>query len=197
MSKNKIAELRTYNQPPPAVNVVCQAIMTILGKDTSWASVKKEINDPDFMKKLKEYDKENMSQATIKKMEKYTHKNDMSREQVNQISEAAGAMWDWVLAMEAFAKANKDIEPKRKKVANLKEKLKKSEDELMILRENFIKLKETIIKLNDDLVRFKSDMVKYQEETSQMQIKLDRADKLITGLATTKEGWIARKKELE
>ncbi len=30
-----------------------------------------------------------------------------------------------------------------------------------------------------------------------MQIKLDRADKLITGLATTKEGWIHRKKELE
>ena len=23
LSKNKIAELRTYNQPPPAVNVVC------------------------------------------------------------------------------------------------------------------------------------------------------------------------------
>ena len=130
-------------------------------------------------------------------MEKYTHKSDMSREEVNKISEAAGAMWDWVLAMEAFAKANKDIEPKRKKVLSLKEKLKKSEDELMVLRENFIKLKETIIKLNDDLVRFKSDMIKYQEETSMMQIKLDRADKLISGLATTRDGWIIRKKELE
>ena len=98
------------------MNVVCSAIMTILGKDTSWASIKKEINDPDFLKKLKTYDKENMSQSTIKKMEKYTHKGDMSREAVNNISEAAGAMWDWVLAMEAYAKANKDIEPKRKKV---------------------------------------------------------------------------------
>jgi len=35
--------------------------MTILGKDTSWPSIKKELNDPDFMKKLKNYDKENMS----------------------------------------------------------------------------------------------------------------------------------------
>jgi len=42
LQKNKIAELRTYNQPPPAVNAVCSAIMTILGKDTSWANVKKE-----------------------------------------------------------------------------------------------------------------------------------------------------------
>jgi hypothetical protein len=49
-------------------------------------------------------------------MEKYTHKGDMSREAVMNISDAAGAMWDWVLAMDAYAKANKDIEPKRKKV---------------------------------------------------------------------------------
>jgi hypothetical protein len=35
--------------------------MTILGKDVSWASVKKEMNDPEFLNKLKFYDKENMS----------------------------------------------------------------------------------------------------------------------------------------
>lgn len=34
-----------------------------------------------------------------------------------RVSEAAGCMWDWVLAMEEFSKAFKDIEPKRKKVA--------------------------------------------------------------------------------
>ena len=66
-------------------------------------------------------------------MEKYTHKGDMSREAVSNISEAAGAVWDWVLAMEAFAKANKDIEPKRKKVQNLKEKLKMARYIFLIL----------------------------------------------------------------
>jgi len=155
LNKGKIAELKAYNQPPPHVNTVCSAIMTILGKDVSWASVKKEMNDPEFLNKLKFYDKENMSQATIKKMEKYTHKSNMSKEEVYKISAAAGAMWDWVLAMEQFAKANKDIEPKRKKVASLKEKLKKSEDELIMLTETFIKLKETIIKFNEDLERSK------------------------------------------
>jgi dynein heavy chain, axonemal len=41
----------------------------------------------------------------------------MDRDVVARISDAAGSMWDWVLAMEAFSKAFKDIEPKRKKVA--------------------------------------------------------------------------------
>ncbi len=31
-------------------------------------------------------------------------------------SEAGGSMWRWVLAMEMYAKAFKDIEPKRAKV---------------------------------------------------------------------------------
>lgn len=47
--------------------------MTILNKkDTSWASVKKELSDPTFMKQLKEFDKENISQNLIKRIQKYT-----------------------------------------------------------------------------------------------------------------------------
>jgi hypothetical protein len=98
-------------------------------------------------------------------------------------------MWDWVLAMEAFAKANKDIEPKRKKVANLKEKLKKSEDELMILRENFIKLKETIIRQKLDTLfnyvtedksveLFKKELEAYNQDSAILKQYLDMNDEL-------------------
>jgi len=43
LSKDKIAELKTYTKPPPEVNIVLAVVMTLLGKDTTWASVKKEI----------------------------------------------------------------------------------------------------------------------------------------------------------
>ncbi len=35
---------------------------------------------------------------------------------IDSKSEAGGSMWRWVLAMEMYAKAFKDIEPKRAKV---------------------------------------------------------------------------------
>ena len=38
-------------------------------------------------------------------------------------------MWKWVLAIEKYAKAYKDIEPKRAKVNQLKEKNRKQEVE--------------------------------------------------------------------
>jgi dynein heavy chain len=64
------------------------------------------------------------------KIEKYTHDAKMLVERIEKVSAAAGSMWRWVLAIEKYAKAFKDIEPKRAKVSNLREKLKRSEDEL-------------------------------------------------------------------
>ena len=85
----------------------------------------------------------------------------MSVSKIDEISAAAGSLWRWVLAMEMYAKAFKDIEPKRAKVKNLREKLKKSEEELQLLRDNFDKLKETIVTLNNNLNKAREDMESY------------------------------------
>ena len=37
----------------------------------------------------------------------------------------------------------------------------------------------------------------YKQQTEQLQIKLERADKLINGLASTRQGWKDRKEKLE
>jgi len=65
-----------------------------LGKDTSWASAKKELADPSFLKRLKEFDKDNMNERLIKKIEKYTHRSDMG--DIKSVSEAAFCLWNWV-----------------------------------------------------------------------------------------------------
>ena len=89
-----------------------------------------------------------MSQNLIKRIQKYTHRSDLNRTRIFTISDPAGKMWDWVLAMEAYGMAYREIEPKRKKVAMLMEKLKRSEEELQQMQENGEKLKKTIEDLN-------------------------------------------------
>jgi dynein heavy chain len=69
----------------------------------------------------------------------------MSVAKIDGISTSAGSLWRWVIAMEMYSKAFKDIEPKRAKVKMLREKLRRSEDELQSLRDNFEKLKVTIV----------------------------------------------------
>ena len=76
------------------------------------------------------------------------------------------------------------------------EKLKKSEDELQTLRDNFAEVQKIINDLNAQLDKAKTDMESFKDQTEQLNIKLERADKLISGLGSTKEGWKDRKEIL-
>lgn len=129
------------NKPPAKVDSVLYAIMILLGKEPTWAVVKKELASPEFLNTLKFYDKTHISQKTLLKIEKFTSDPVMTVKNVENISIAAACMWSWVKAMEDYAKAFKDIEPKRQKVNSLKDKLKKSEEDLAALEESQNKTK--------------------------------------------------------
>lgn len=197
LTKDKLSVVKSYSTPPGGVDVVLNAVMILLNKEASWAVAKKELADTSFLQRLQNIDKGRVPINTLKRIEKLTQDPKMEISRIDTISEAAGGLWRWVLAVEGYAKAFKDIEPKKNKVNNLMEKLKKSEEELQQLRDNFSKVQEIINGLNMQLERAKSDMDSYKVQTEQLQIKLERAEKLITGLASTREGWKERKEKLE
>lgn len=61
LNKNKLAEVKSFNTPPPGIDVVMQAIMILLLKDPSWASAKKELAAPDFLSKLQNIEKDKIT----------------------------------------------------------------------------------------------------------------------------------------
>jgi dynein heavy chain, axonemal len=77
-----------------------------------------------------EYDKENISQNILKKIEKYTKMDNFKPEHVTKISMAAGALCLWVRSLEDYSKALKVVAPKRAKKARAEESLKKLMDML-------------------------------------------------------------------
>lgn len=189
--------VKSYPTPPAGVDVVLNAVMLLINREPNWAVAKKELADTSFLAKLQQIDKGRIPVGTLRRIEKLTQDPKMTIDKIDTISEAAGGLWRWVLAVEGYAKAFKDIEPKKIKCNNLQEKLKKSEDELNQLRENFEKLQASINILNESLAKANADKDGYQKQTQQLQVKLERAEKLINGLASTKEGWQERKKKLE
>jgi dynein heavy chain len=197
LDKQKLAEIKGYSKPPQGVDVVCYAIMIIMGKDPTWASVKKELAAPDFLAKMQQLDKDHISQRTLLRIERMTSDPNMSQSKIDSISAAGGSMWRWVTAIEQYAKAFKDIEPKKAKVTLLREKLQKAEDELQSLQDNFKKLQDTIKELQNRLLQAQRDQEDFKEQTKILSEKQDRAEKLIMGLEGTKEGWAVRKQGLE
>lgn len=61
------------------------------------------------------------------------------------------------------------------------------------LKNEFAVVKEKIEKLNQDLEKATADKELYKQQTEELQVKLERADKLINGLASTRQGWRDRK----
>lgn len=72
LDKKYIAEIKSFASPPVDVATVMSSVMIVLGKDPTWASVKKELADPKFVDKIMNFDKDNISQKTLKAIEKYT-----------------------------------------------------------------------------------------------------------------------------
>mmetsp|Transcript_42218 Transcript_42218/g.49058 ORF Transcript_42218/g.49058 Transcript_42218/m.49058 type:complete len:715 (+) Transcript_42218:8498-10642(+) len=92
LDKKYIAEIKSFPSPPAEVEMVMYAVMVILQKDATWTTVKKELADPQFVKKIKEYDKDKISQPILKKIEKYTKKEEFDPVYIQKKSEAAGAL---------------------------------------------------------------------------------------------------------
>eukprot|EP01083_Nonionella_stella_P295388 1003967_1 len=167
------------------------AVMTIMQKEASWAQAKKELSDPNFLLRLKQFDKDNISNATLKKIKKFTNQKDFNSDSIRAKSVAAAAMCEWVCAMEIYALVFRDVAPKRATLRDaqlgLQEKqavLKKTKQQLDTVIEEVAKLQETYDKSENE-----KNMLRKQ--AADLETKLKRADQLVTGLSGEKIRWEA------
>mmetsp|Transcript_75525 Transcript_75525/g.104483 ORF Transcript_75525/g.104483 Transcript_75525/m.104483 type:complete len:117 (+) Transcript_75525:3370-3720(+) len=82
LDKKYIAEIKSFTSPPQDVAIVMASVMICLQRDPSWPSVKKELNDPKFVDKIMNYDKDNIDKKILKKIEGYTKQENFQPEYV-------------------------------------------------------------------------------------------------------------------
>lgn len=110
---------------------------------------------------------------------------------------AAGALCQWVRSLEDFSKALKVVAPKRQKKAYAEEQLRKKMAFLVELEAEFKKLADKLAELEETYKRTTSEMAAYKAELHSLQVKIDRGDKLISGLSGEKTRWEATLIELD
>lgn len=81
-----------------------------------WASAKQLLGDSNFLKRLLEYDKENIKPQILAKLQKYINNPDFVPEKVEKVSKACKSMCMWVRAMDLYSRVVKVVEPKRRKL---------------------------------------------------------------------------------
>uniref|UniRef100_G3T3T9 Dynein axonemal heavy chain 6 n=1 Tax=Loxodonta africana TaxID=9785 RepID=G3T3T9_LOXAF len=154
-----------------------------------WPTAKQLLGDSNFLRRLLEYDKENIKPQILAKLQKYINNPDFVPEKVEKVSKACKSMCMWVRAMDLYSRVVKEVEPKRQKLraaqaelditmATLKEKqalLKQVEDQIQSLQDEY-----------DKGVNEKESLAKTMALT---QARLSRAGKLTAALGDEQVRW--------
>ncbi|XP_049712146.1 dynein axonemal heavy chain 6 isoform X2 [Elephas maximus indicus] len=189
LDKADISEIRVFTKPPDLVMTVMEAISILLNAKPDWPTAKQLLGDSNFLRRLLEYDKENIKPQILAKLQKYINNPDFVPEKVEKVSKACKSMCMWVRAMDLYSRVVKEVEPKRQKLraaqaelditmATLKEKqalLKQVEDQIQSLQDEY-----------DKGVNEKESLAKTMALT---QARLSRAGKLTAALGDEQVRW--------
>ncbi|XP_022090689.1 dynein heavy chain 6, axonemal-like isoform X2 [Acanthaster planci] len=197
LDKNDISEIKVFNKPPDMVLTVMETICILLGVKPDWPSAKGLLSDPNFLKKLLDYDKDNVPDSTLKKLKKYIENPKFVPEVVEKTSKACKSMCMWVRAMDLYSKVFRTVEPKKKKLKEAEEELaatmsvlKEKQDKLAAVEAQIAELQASY----DASVNEKETLVKTMAQTAG---RLKRAGKLTTALGDEQGRWQESVQEFE
>jgi len=191
LDKGSVSEVKAYTKPPALVETVLQAVMILFNKATDWSTAKKVLSESNFLQQIKGFDKDNISQSTINKIKKYVDMPTFKPEEVKKVSGAAAALCIWCHAIFIYANVAKEVAPKRQRLKEATESLaikqaalKEAQDALAVVVAKLAALQVSY----DTSVNEKNRL---REEAEYLEAKLDRADKLVKGLAGEYVRWQA------
>ena len=85
IQKSALQELKAFIAPPPLVEKVFGALLTLLQKPEDWNTAKKEMNDPmAFVQRLKRFDLTSVPAKNLKRCKALIKENDMTFENVRR-----------------------------------------------------------------------------------------------------------------
>ncbi|KAF4698240.1 hypothetical protein FOZ63_002766, partial [Perkinsus olseni] len=189
LDKKAIAEVKVYAKPPELVMKTMCAVMSVMEQPPTWAQAKLELNDVNFLHRIKTFDKDNISNTTVKKIEKFTKDPTFTPTAVGKVSVAAGALCQWVHAMKVYAEVFREVEPKRLKLRRAAETLHAKQKQLAEAMEKLQSVQETLAGLKSQFDESNEEKETLTKQAEDLKTKLDRAEKLVSGLAGEKDRW--------
>ncbi|TRY65354.1 hypothetical protein DNTS_005929 [Danionella cerebrum] len=189
LDKADISEIRVFAKPPDLVMTVMEAVCILLNSKTDWASAKQLLGEGNFLKKLMEYDKDNIKPQILQKLQKYISIPDFVPEKVEKVSKACKSMCMWVRAMDLYSRVLKEVGPKREKLAAAQAELDAT---LFTLKEKQDKLQEVEEQINVLQEQFESSVAEKEtlaKSRALTEARLGRSGKLTSALGDEQLRW--------
>jgi dynein heavy chain len=189
LEKAAITEMRGYSAPHEKVALVANAVCIIFDKPLTWDGCRKLMGEMDFQEQCKQFKPKNLTIAKSKKLKKYTEDPSFNRASIESYSFAAGILCEWVCAIDAYSKVEREVEPKRIKLANAQKELKAAQDILSVKQAELKAVKDMLAELSQNLENSIKEGEELEQKSALTAARLIRAEKLVSLLGGEASRW--------
>ena len=189
LNKNDITEIKSFPKPPPLVQMTMEAVCILRGEKPDWDTAKKLLSDSNFMTSLQEFDKENISDAIIRKLSKYVDDPVYMPETVAKQSRAAMSLCMWTRAMHVYNRVAKVVEPKKASLRKAEEMLETANRQLKEKQDTLQAVIDRVEALQNQLATAQREQQELNDQADLTKNRLVRAGKLTGALADEGVRW--------
>ncbi|XP_065178852.1 dynein axonemal heavy chain 6-like [Sycon ciliatum] len=189
LDKSDISEIRVFNKPPEMVATVLEAVMILLLKKPDWATAKSALGEGGFLQSLITFDKDNIAEATTKKLKKYIDNPKFTPEIVARTSLACKSLCMWVSACDLYSKVYRTVEPKRQRLKGAKDELEKTQTALREKQAALAEVEGKIQHLQNMYEKSVNEKESLAHNMAQTSARLTRAGKLMSALGDEQVRW--------
>ncbi|XP_078041170.1 dynein heavy chain 3, axonemal [Augochlora pura] len=199
-----ITIVRSMKSPPAGVRLVMEAVCVLKGVkpekvtdsatgqtvEDYWPASIKVLGDMRFLESLKNFDKDNVPPAYMKKIrDKFINDRSFQPEAIKKVSTACEGLCKWVRAMEVYDRVIKVVKPKQEMLAEAEAALASQMEALNAKRALLQEVSQKLQALNDEFAECMREKKKLEDQINFCMQKLDRAEKLLGGLSGEKNRW--------
>merc|ERR1711968_177121 len=142
-----------------------------------------------LMDKLVHFDKDNIPERIIEKIAPYIASPDFTPDQIKKASTACTALCMWARAMDKYHHVAQMVEPKKKLLAEAQSSLDETMAKLKDAQGRLKAVEDRIAELEANFEAANSKKEQLVKDVEQCRARLERAEKLISGLGGEKDRW--------
>ena len=191
LTKESIVELKALTNPPADVVLVMEPVMILLGQKKDWANARKQMQDAGkFLEQLQTFDVAKVTEKTLKKVRtEYFSQKNFNPEYIRGKSVPAGHLCTWIKALSDYQIVHKNVEPKKIKLKEQTEILKKSQAILAEKEAEVKKVKDKVAELQANADQLTNDKEELENNMRISSGRMTRAEKLVVLLADEGVRW--------
>jgi dynein heavy chain len=207
LKKSDIEEVRGNQNPTAGVRLTAEAacimfkVRPVMEKDPNDPMGKKKPNyfsqareklfkdAKKFMAEMIDFDKDNIADSIISKIEPYIVMPEFTPVEIDKSSKACTAICMWVRAMHKYHHVARAVEPKKKLLASAQAALDETLAKVADAKQRLAKVMARLAELETNFNGAVDTKERLANEVSQCTARLDSAMKLINGLGGEEKRW--------